>query len=74
MLKLARSRCYSTLLSALISTWIVGVACYSNIDVDRPILREVSDLQEGSFFGYSLVLHQTSENPTTMAEALNGVK
>ena len=75
MLKLTRSRCYSRFLrSALISAWIIGVAHSNNIDVDRPILREVSELQNDSFFGYSVVLHQTSENPTTMAQALEGVK
>ena len=45
-----------------------------NLDTDQPILREVKGLQNRSYFGYSLVLHQTNGNPTNMADSLNGVR
>ena len=57
--------------------WLMSVSTITtcqNIDVDHPILREVSGLEDGSLFGYSLVLHQTSNNPATMAKALSGAK
>ena len=52
----------------------ITIAVCQNIDVDSPISREVSGLASRDLFGYSLVLHQTNANPTTMAEALQGVK
>ena len=45
-----------------------------NIDTKQPILREVNGLADGSLFGYSLVLHQTLANPSSMAEAINGAR
>ena len=62
------------LLSALIFAALVTLANSSNIDTDKPILREVSGLRNDSLFGYSLVLHQTSANPTTMDQALRGAR
>ena len=49
------------------------VACQS-IDTRQPILREVSGLADGSMFGYTLVLHQTSSNPSNMNQAINGAR
>ena len=46
----------------------------SNVDTYQPVLRHVRGLGRDAYFGYSLVLHQTVANPTTMAEALDGVR
>ena len=53
---------------------LVAIAICQNIDTDRPILREVNDIADGSLFGYSLVLHQTHSSPSNMEEAISGVK
>ena len=53
---------------------VVTVASANNLDVERPVLREVSDVGSESLFGYSMVLHQTTASPSNMAEALNGVR
>ena len=49
-------------------------ACQNIIDAKRPILRDVSGLQDGALFGYSLVLHQTLSNASDMTESLSGVR
>ena len=57
--------------------WLLALAIIAdcqNVDIDHPILREVSGLASDSLFGYSLVLHQTTANPSTMAQALNGAR
>ena len=44
------------------------------IDTNRPILRQIEGLENNSYFGYSLVLHQQNANPANMAEALSSVR
>ena len=63
-----------TLLIITNSLLVSLVALTQNIDTQRPILREVSGLADGSLFGYSLVLHQTLANPPNMDEAISGVR
>ena len=53
---------------------LVSLVATQNIDTQRPILREVSGLADGSLFGYSLVLHQTLANPSNMDEAISGAR
>lgn len=63
-------------MSALIIAYLslVTSVAAQNIDTRQPILREVNGLDDGSLFGYSLVLHQTLNNPASMAEATRGVR
>ena len=64
---------YSTAaMKMVIPAWLFALA--TNIDTDRPILREVPSLANDSLFGYSLVLHQTLVNPTNRMQALNGAR
>ena len=62
------------LLVLIITNSLVTLVATQNIDTNRPILREVSGLADGSLFGYSLVLHQTLANPSNMAEAISGAR
>ena len=59
----------------LIATIAAVTNCQrGNFDTDQPILRKVEGLEIRSYFGYSLVLHQTNGNPTNMADSLNGAR
>ena len=53
---------------------VVALANANNLDVERPVLREVSSIGNDTLFGYSMVLHQTRDSPSNMAQALNGVR
>lgn len=59
---------------ALLLKCLAGIALCQNIDTEQPILREVSGLENGSLFGYSLVLHQTATNPSSVNETIDGVR
>ena len=60
--------------SLLLLVITASFAACQNIDTDQPVLREVSGLENNALFGYSLLLHQAADNPTTMAEALSGAR
>lgn len=46
-----------------------------NIDTLEPIVREApTGLDDRSYFGYTLVLHQTNPSPANSGEAISGVR
>ena len=58
----------------IITSSLITLVATQNIDTEKPILREVNGLANGSLFGYSLVLHQTLSNLSNMAEAISGAR
>ena len=55
--------------------FLVGSGVSQNIDTALPIVRSVPMNQDDqAFFGYTLVLHQTANNPGNMADAVSGAR
>ena len=48
-----------------------GAALSDIIDTAEPIIRNVSEQNQYAYFGYSVVLHQTLANPTSMQQSLD---
>ena len=63
-----------SLAAALVLLSLSTTAICQNIDTAQPILRQVPGLDNDAYFGYTLVLHQTANNPNGMAEAINGAR
>ena len=65
---------YSPHAAVFAALLLVPLAAIQNIDTDQPIVRQVSDIANGSLFGYSLVLHQTRSSVANMNESIKGVR
>ena len=48
-----------------------GAASSDIIDTAEPIIRTVSEQDRYAYFGYSVVMHQTLANPTSMQQSLD---
>ena len=60
---------------AMLVILLVSPGSCQNIDTVQPIVRSVPVDQDNlAFFGYTLVLHQTANNPSTMAAAISGAR
>ena len=54
---------------------LVGSGVSQNIDTAQPIVRSVpGDQSDEAYFGYTLALHQTANNPGDMNQAVNGAR
>lgn len=62
----------AALLLAVVS--LATLVSSQNIDTAQPILREVAGLDDRAYFGYSIALHQTANNPTAFMDAINGAR
>jgi hypothetical protein len=60
--------------SLLLSALLVGSGVCQNIDTAQPILRSVQELAERDYFGYTLALHQTANNPGNLQDAISGAR
>ena len=59
--------------SLLLCVLLVGSGVCQNVDIDQPILRSVTG-NAGDYFGYTLALHQTASNPSTLQQAVSGAR